>query len=174
MLKDDALREAAHSHAQSLNTGDLGVKIWIKQYIWHGRQCVSFQVAVQGSVAQNRAVEGDVVALEILSPSSWFISSALVKASNGGASALHPSASTPAALGDGALELPDEGSPEAPAATAEGCCADVSELPIEAQRAGASSVPDEPTSGATPAASCRGSTLPFIHFLQRSPIARPV
>ena len=69
-------------------------------------------MCAQGSVAQNRAVEGDVVALQILPPSSWFISSALVKASNDGGSSLHHSASTPAALTAGALQLPEEGSPE--------------------------------------------------------------
>ncbi|BDA45360.1 DIS3-like exonuclease 2 [Coccomyxa sp. Obi] len=112
---------------------------------------------IRGSVAQNRAVEGDIVALEVLSLSSWFISSALVKTSNDGASALHPSASTPAALGDGALELPDEGSPEAlPATAAGGCSAVALEAPVEAQQAKGMSVPDEPASGATPAASCRG------------------
>ena len=127
---------------------------------------------MQGSVAQNRAVEEDIVALQILSPSSWFISSALVKTATDGASALHPSASTPAALGDGALELPDEGSPETPASAAEGCSAVALEEPAEGQGIEAPSVPDEPTTGATPVASCTGKRLPLYGFIQRRLSAR--
>ncbi len=126
---------------------------------------------MQGSVAQNRAVEGDSVAVEILSPSSWFISSALVKTSNDGVSALHPSASTPAALGDAALELADEGSPEGPAAaTDEGCSAVALEAPVEGQKAKGFPVPEEPTCGATPTASCRGRSLSLYCFLPRKPL----
>ena len=127
---------------------------------------------MQGSVAQNRAVEGDIVALQILSPSSWFISSALVKTATDGASALHPSASTPAALGDGALELPDEGSPETPATAAEECSAVALEEPVEGHRTEAPSVPDEPTTGATPVASCTGKRLPLYCFILRRLSAR--
>ncbi len=81
-------------------------------------------VGLQGSVAQNRAVEGDIVALQILPPSSWFISSALVKSAGADGSALHPSHSTPAALTAAALDLPEPGSQCGQAGSAERSGAD--------------------------------------------------
>lgn len=103
-----AIRDGHREGFVEPNTPSLGSAAWSCKD-GKGRMLVG----TQGSVAQNRAVEGDIVALEILPPSSWFIAGALIKPDSGGGGggggrALQHSASAMVALTSAGVDLPDD------------------------------------------------------------------
>jgi hypothetical protein len=81
----------------------------------------------QGSAAQNRAVEGDEVALQVLPPSQWFISASQLEAARSGspATAGVGNAAQPASAAVGVSALADEPlDAEAALLPVPGCAAD--------------------------------------------------